>query len=200
MAHLRVGLTGGIAAGKSTVAGWLRESGFAVLDADEIVAELYRPDEPGAAAVAALFGPAMLTSAGGVDHARLAERIFHDAKARERLEQAIHPLVREIFEGYARRVDDIVILEAPLLVEAGFAPDFDLVVTVEAATETRIQRAVERGLDAQEVRRRLAAQTDETTRTRVAHRVLRNDGTLSELRRQVDTLIADIRERAGGGS
>ena len=92
-----------------------------------------------------------------------------------------------------------MVLEAPLLVEAGFAPDFDLVVTVEATPETRLQRAVDRGLTPDEARKRLMAQTDEKTRTAAAHRVLRNDGSLDELRSQVEGLIKEIRRRAENG-
>ena len=201
MTPFRVGLTGGIAAGKSTVAAWLRESGLTVIDADRLVADLYRPGGDGAAAVRHLFGASLLTETGGVDHQRLATRVFRDPEARGQLEAAIHPLVKKEFETAARRANqsEIVVLEAPLLVEAGFAPDFDLVVTVEATPETRLQRAVDRGLTPDEARKRLMAQTDEKTRTAAAHRVLRNDGSLDELRSQVEGLIEEIRRRAENG-
>ena len=199
MAYLRVGLTGGIAAGKSTVAAWLRDAGYAVIDADRIVADLYRPGADGARAVADLFGPTLLDGAGQVDHQRLAHRIFQDPAARGRLEAVIHPLVKKRFEEFADQTTGVVVLEAPLLIEAGFAPDLDLVITVEAKVRTRIERAVTRGLDPEDARRRLAAQTDENTRTAVAHRTLRNDGSLDELRLQVESLIAEIDERIANG-
>lgn len=201
MTPFRVGLTGGIAAGKSTVAAWLRESGFTVIDADRLVAILYRPGGDGAAAVGHLFGASLLTEAGGVDHQQLATRVFRDPEARGRLEAAIHPLVKREFEAVARRADEneIVVLEAPLLVEAGFAPDFDLVVTVEATPEMRIRRAVDRGLSPAEARQRFMAQTDEKTRTAAAHRVLRNDGSLDELHCQVEGLVEEIRRRIENG-
>lgn len=194
MSTLRLGLTGGIAAGKSTVAAWLREAGFEVVDADRLVADLYRPGREGSAAVARLFGPDYLDRDGAVDHAKLAGKVFSDDAARHRLEAVIHPLVRRDFETIAVRTPRVVVLEAPLLVEAGFAPEMDLVVTVEADTEDRLQRATARGLEPDEARRRLRSQTSESVRVGAAHRVLRNDGTRAELRRQVTELIADIEE------
>jgi len=197
MTPFRVGLTGGIAAGKSTVAAWLREAGFTVIDADRLVAALYGPRGDGATAVNRLFGTSYLTEEGSVDHQRLAVRVFSDPAARGRLESAIHPLVKRDFEAIASRTQQIVVLEAPLLVEAGFAPDFDLVVTVEAAPDVRVRRAVARGLPADEAQERLTAQTDEATRTAAAHKVLRNDGSRDELRRQVEDLVQEIKRRAG---
>lgn len=195
MTLVRVGLTGGIAAGKSTVAGWLREAGFTVVDADKLVAALYLPGGEGSAAVARLLGASFLTPAGQVDHRRLASRVFQDQATREHLESIIHPLVRRDFESIASNATEVVVLEAPLLVEAGLAPDFDLVVTVEASPESRLRRAVARGLSEEEARRRFNAQTDETTRVQAADRVLRNDGSLQELREQVDGLVGEIRRR-----
>jgi dephospho-CoA kinase len=194
MSALRLGLTGGLAAGKSTVAAWLREAGFEVVDADRLVAALYRPGREGAGVVARLFGPEFLDHEGAVDHAQLAARVFSDAAALHLLESEIHPLVRREFETIAQRTPGVVVLEAPLLVEAGFAPEMDLVVTVEADPETRLARAAARGLDPNEARRRVESQTSEAVRIAAAHRVLRNDGTPAELRRQVTELIDEIGE------
>jgi dephospho-CoA kinase len=223
MTAYRVGLTGGLASGKSTVAGWLRDAGFQVIDADRLVAELYRPGEPGAAAARELFGDAVLTPAGGVDHAALAARVFADEAARGALERAIHPLVRRRFEEIAAAAaptpatapppstapaaptaaappaaapPPVLVLEATLLVEAGYGPGFDLIVTLEGDAEIRLRRAVARGLDEASARARLAAQGDGSRRRQGAHRVIENDGSLAELRRQVDELIADIRSAA----
>lgn len=200
MEPLRVGLTGGLAAGKSTVADWLRRAGYTVVDADELVRKLYEAEGDGAAAVTRLFGSSLLTEEGSVDAQLLAQRIFSDPAARRRLESVIHPLVRRDFETLARSSDRVTVLEAPLLVEAGFAPDFDLVVTVEATPETRVERAIARGLSPEDARRRLDAQTDPQTRIAAADRVLRNDGTLEELRSQVEVLIAEIETRTRCGS
>ena len=117
-----VGLTGGLASGKSTVAGLLAERGCRVVDADQLVATLYRPGEPGAAAIRERFGEAVLTAEGGVDHPALAARVFHDPQARRQVEETIHPLVRERFRQIAEAAsEDVVVLEATLLVEAGYA-------------------------------------------------------------------------------
>jgi dephospho-CoA kinase len=196
---LRVGLTGGIAAGKSTVARLLGERpGFRVVDADRLVAELYRPGGAGAAAVAELFGRGALDAAGGVDHRAVAARVFDDPASRLRLERAIHPLVRRRFaEIAAAAAEPVVVLEATLLVEAGYAPDFDLVVTVESDPETRIARAAARGLGEAEARRRLAAQPDGAERRAAAHRTLVNDGDLAALERRVDALAVELHRMAG---
>jgi dephospho-CoA kinase len=197
---LRVGLTGGLASGKSTVARWLAEAGFTVVDADHLVAGLYEPGEPGARAVGQLFGERLLRADGGVDHERLAEVVFADPGARRQLEAAIHPLVRERFARLAESAGPVVVLEATLLVEAGYAPDFDYVVTVEADPELRLRRAVARGLAADSARARLAAQGDGAARRAAANRILGNDGDLLQLRQETDALIAQLRRRSGAGS
>jgi dephospho-CoA kinase len=194
MSPLRIGLTGGLASGKSTVAAWMAEAGFLVVDADRLVAELYRPGGAGAAAVADLFGREMLDAAGGVDHARVGARVFADAGARRALERAVHPLVRRRFQEIAAAATEgVVVLEATLLVEAGYAPGFDHVVTVEADAETRLARAVARGLDEASARARLLAQGDGEERRAAAHRVLDNNGDLAHLRHQVEDLVDCIR-------
>jgi len=197
MSRLRVGLTGGLASGKSTVARRMAELGCRVVDADRLVAELYAPGGAGAAAVEALFGPDLLDPSGAVDRPRLAERVFSDPEARARLETAIHPLVRRRFEELAAEADeDVVVLEATLLVEAGYGPSFDLVVTVEADPETRVARAVARGLPEPDARARLAAQGDGSRRLAAADRVLPNKGTLDELLARTDELVGDLRKIA----
>jgi dephospho-CoA kinase len=140
MAALRVGLTGGLAAGKSTVGRWLEEAGFPIMDADRTVAELHEPGAAGAAAVEALFGDDFLLDDGGTDRSRLAELVFADEVARHRLEAMIHPLVRDRFEAFAAD-KPVAVLEATLLVESGLYAECDLVVTVEADPELRLQRA-----------------------------------------------------------
>lgn len=195
---LRVGLTGGLASGKSTVAGWLRDAGFLVVDADRLVAEAYQPGGAGAAAVRDLFGPEFLNEQGGVDHAKLGARVFADAAARKALEKAVHPLVRRRFAELAEQTSEIAVLEATLLVEAGHAADFDLIVTVECDAETRLQRAIARGLPEEAARTRLLAQGDGEERRRAAHRRLDNCNDLQHLRRQVDDLITELRRLAAG--
>ncbi len=194
----RVGLTGGIGSGKSTVARWLAEEGFLVIDADQLVAELYRPGGAGAAAVAGLFGPEALRPDGGVDHRRVAERVFTDRQARATLEQAIHPLVRAAFADRVRGAApaSVVVLEATLLVEAGYRPDFDCVISVEAPEAQRLARATARGASATDVRARLAAQGPGDARRAGSDRLLQNDGSLEDLHAQVRDLAATLRARA----
>lgn len=195
---LRIGLTGGLASGKSTVAGWLRDAGFLVVDADRLVAELYQPGGAGAAAVRDLFGSEFLNEQGGVDHPKLGARVFSDPAARKALEKAVHPLVRQRFAELAEQTGEIAVLEATLLVEAGHAADFDLVVTVECDAETRLRRAVARGLSEEAARARLLAQGDGEERRCAAHRRIDNCNDLQHLRRQVDDLIVELRRLAAG--
>ena len=187
-----LGLTGGLAAGKSTVAKWLAEAGFLLVDADRLVADLYRPGKPGAEAVRELFGETYLDSEGGVRHRALAGLVFGDSKARQRLERAIHPMVRERFRAIAEGHSGIVVFEATLLVEAGQADDFDLVVSVEAPAEIRLRRALERGMDETTARSRLLAQGEGEERRAAADLILDSGGSLAELRRQVEALIEDV--------
>ncbi|HEX4952944.1 MAG TPA: dephospho-CoA kinase [Thermoanaerobaculia bacterium] len=191
----RIGLTGGLASGKSTVARRLAEAGFEVVDADRLVAELYQPGQAGALGVAELFGAEHLDARGAVDRPRLAHRVFADEVARRRLEALIHPLVRQRFAARAAAAERPVVLEATLLVEAGYAPDFDLVVTVEAPRELQLARAMARGLGHADAEARLAAQGDGHQRRAAAHLVIDNSGDLSSLERQVEGLIARV-ERA----
>ena len=196
MSALRVGLTGGLAAGKSTVAEQLAAVGFLVVDADQLVAELYRSGQPGAQRVADLFGSRVLDSTGAVDHAALAAIVFADDTARRELEAAVHPLVKERFDELAGDADGVAVLEGALLLEAGFADDFDLLVTVEADPAVRVARAVARGLDEAQARQRISAQTAPEARIEAADRVLWNNDSLDQLELQIDQLIGELRKRA----
>jgi len=198
MARLRVGLTGGLASGKSTVARHLAtRPGFLVVDADRLVGDLYRPGGEGAAAVADLFGAGCLAPDGAVDRRALAALVFSDEEARHRLEAVIHPLVRARFTALADDHGGVAVLEATLLVEAGYRDLFDLVVTVEAPEEVRLARAVARGLPQAEARARLAAQGDGAARRAASDLVVANDGDLARLEALADELAAGLRARAG---
>ncbi len=191
---LLVGLTGGLASGKSTVARLLVERGCEVIDADELVAELYLAGGAGSRAVAEVAGEEMLTPDGAVDRAAVAKRLFADADFRAEIEAAVHPLVRRRFEERVAASDaEIVVLEATLLVEAGYGEVLDTVITVEADAETRFARSVARGLPEGETRARLRAQGDGIERREGADRTLTNDGTLADLERSVDALVAELR-------
>ena len=198
MSRFLLGLTGGLASGKSTVARWLAEAGFLVVDADRVVAELYAPGERGAAVVRELFGEEALTPEGAVNRIKVAEHVFADADARHRLEQAIHPLVRQRFREIAEAADGIVVYEATLLVESGHSANFGLVLTIEAPEHQRLQWAVARGMDEASARARMAAQGDGAQRRAGADRTLHNSGTLGDLKKAVDHLIEELRVRVAG--
>lgn len=197
---LLVGLTGGLASGKSTVARLLEDRGCRVVDADDVVAWLYESGRPGARAVGEQFGADYLDTAGTVDRGRLAELAFADEAARRRLEEAVHPLVRRRFEELAAsgaaEGAEIVVLEATLLVEAGFGDAFDVVVTVEAPEAMRRARAVDRGLSPEQAEERLAAQGAGEARRAAADVTVDNSAGLGELERRVEELLAELRRRA----
>ena len=194
--RLTVGLTGGIASGKSTVARWLEELGCTVVDADRVVADLYRPGAPGAEAVRRLFGEEMLDLRGAVDHKKLGALVFADPEARRRLEAAIHPLVGQRFFAILEEATGIVVMEATLMAETGGGRGrYDVVVTVEADPELRLRRAIERGVDPESARARLQAQATTEQRGAIADHVLWNEGTREELRAQVERLYTALLER-----
>lgn len=196
MSRLLVGLTGGIASGKSTVGRWLRELGCTVADADSLVADLYLPGAEGSLDVARLFGPEVLAADGSVDRQELSRRVFADPEQRRLLEAAIHPLVAQTFADLLQNTDGILVYEVPLMVETGGGGRFDYVVAVAADQETRLQRAVERGLDEPAARSRLAAQATDEQRAAIADRVLDNNGSEADLRAQVEELYAELVERS----
>ena len=190
---LKVGLTGGMATGKSTVAQALREAGSTVIDADRLVADLYLPGKDGTGAVQGLFGDKMLTPEGGVDHSRLAREVFSNTQSRVHLERAIHPLVRRDFAALIEEERGIVVLEATLLVEAGMAGEFDFVVSVEANPESQLQRAVARGLSEEAARARLQAQMSSgALRRSGADLLIWNDGSREELQSKIENLILKL--------
>lgn len=196
MTPLLVGLTGGLASGKSTVAKLLARAGCEVVDADEVVAALYTPGAAGAQAIREIAGARVLGPEGGVDRPALARRLFHDRALRAEIEAAIHPLVRRQFTAVAAASDaDFVVLEATLLVEADYRPDFDLVVTIEADSQTQFARAVARGLTAEQARARLLVQGDGAERLAAADIIIHNDGTLGDLERSVARLMDTLEER-----
>ena len=185
---LRIGLTGGIGSGKSTVAALLAERGARVVDADRIAREVVEPGTPGLAAVVAEFGSGVLADDGALDRAALAAIVFGDPAARARLDGIVHPLVRARAAELvaAAPADAVVVQDVPLLVETGQAAGFDLVLVVEADPDTRVQRLVDRGLSADDARARMASQATDEERRAVADVVLRNDGDRDALAAQVE--------------
>ena len=190
---LRIGLTGGIGSGKSTVAARLAAHGAVIVDADRIAREVVEPGTPGLAAVVAAFGDEVLAADGSLDRPALAAIVFSDPDARARLDGIVHPLVRRrAVELLAGLPDDAVaVQDVPLLVETGQAASYDLVLVVEADPETRIARLVGRGMTAQDARARIAAQATDEQRRAVADVVVDNSGTPEQLAAQVDRFWAE---------
>ena len=185
---LRIGLTGGIGSGKSTVARLLADRGAHVVYADVLAREVVAPGTPGLAAVVAAFGEGVLTADGALDRPALAAVVFGDAEARARLDGIVHPLVRERAAGAIGALPDdaVVVQDIPLLVETGQAGSFDVVLVVQADAEVRVARLVTRGLAEADARARIAAQATDEQRRAVADVVLVNSGTPEELATQVD--------------
>jgi dephospho-CoA kinase len=185
---LRIGLTGGIGSGKSTVAALLAERGARVVDADRIAREVVEPGTPGLAAVVAEFGARVLTADGALDRPALAALVFGDPGARARLDAVVHPLVRARAAELvaAAPPDAVVVQDVPLLVETGQAGAYDLVLVVETDPGTRVARLVERGLSAEDARARIASQATDEQRRAVADVVLRNDGDREALAAEVE--------------
>ncbi|SFQ56179.1 dephospho-CoA kinase [Amycolatopsis rubida] len=191
---LRVGLTGGIGAGKSTVANRLAEHGAVVIDSDRIAREVVEPGTPGLAALAEAFGEEILAEDGSLDRPALAARAFADDESRNRLNSIVHPLVgQRTGELMAGAADDaIVVHDVPLLVENDLAPAYHLVLVVDAPVEVRVRRLVEvRGMPEADARARIRAQAAEEQRRAVADVWLDNGGTPDVVLAEVDALWAD---------
>jgi dephospho-CoA kinase len=190
---LRIGLTGGIGSGKSTVSRLLAERGAVIVDADAIAREVVRPGTPGLAAVAQAFGAAILAADGSLDRPALAAVVFADTEQRAKLDGIVHPLVRARATELAAAAppDAVLVNDVPLLAETGQASSYDLVVVVEADAETRVARLVQRGLTAEDARARIAVQATDEQRRAIADVVLDNSGTPEQLAAQVERFWAE---------
>ncbi|HEX8511207.1 MAG TPA: dephospho-CoA kinase [Propionibacteriaceae bacterium] len=187
---LRVGLTGGIASGKSRVAEQLAERGAVVIDADLLAREVVEPGTPGLSAVVRRFGEGVLSD-GRLDRGRLGALVFADPAARRDLEQIVHPAVRGRAAELERAApaEAVVVHVIPLLVETGQAGDFDVVVVVDLDPATQLERLrLRNGLSEADAQARVAAQAAREQRLAVADVVLDNDGSPEDLTRQVDQL------------
>lgn len=193
-----IGLTGGIAAGKSTVAARLTERGAIVIDADRVAREVVEPGEPALASIAARFGEHVVVD-GALDRPALGAIVFADADARRDLERITHPAIQaRVAERIAAHADDpdaVVVYDVPLLVEARVPHDFDAVVVAHAPAEVRIARLVElRGIAREEAERRVRSQASDDERLAVADVVVDTSGTMDETVAQVDALWRAIEE------
>src|SRR4051794_4437225 len=196
---MRVGLTGGIASGKSTVAGILVELGAVLIDGDALAREVVARGTPGLAQVVAEFGEALLTPGGDLDRPALGRIVFSDEAARRRLEAITHPL---IFERYAELEaaappDAVVVHDIPLLAESGRADTFDEVVVVDVPAELQVERMVrDRGWTREDAEARIAAQASREARLAIATYVIDNTGTLDDLRARVGAFHAELVARS----
>ncbi|MFJ9745824.1 dephospho-CoA kinase [Streptomyces chartreusis] len=198
---LKVGLTGGIGAGKSEVSRLLVEHGAVLIDADRIAREVVAPGTPGLAAVVEAFGEDVLAADGSLDRPKLGSIVFADAERLGVLNSILHPLVgarsRELEEAAAK--DAVVVHDVPLLTENGLAALYDLVVVVDTAPDTQLDRLVRlRGMTEEDARARMAAQATRAQRLEIADIVIDNDVPLEELQRRVKDVWDELVRRAHG--
>lgn len=194
----RIGLTGGIGAGKSVVANRFQELGAVVIDHDVLARQAVAPESPGLAQVVAEFGPEMLLPDGSLNRSALGAVVFGDADARRRLNAIVHPAIFDLSaaaESAAQNNNDksIIVHDIPLLVETGQEADFDLLLVVDAPAELRVQRLMQaRGLSEADARARISAQISDEERLAPADKILDGAGTVANLRHQVDVLWEEI--------
>jgi dephospho-CoA kinase len=196
---LKVGLTGGIGAGKSEVSRLLESYGAVLIDADKIAREVVAPGTPGLAAVVEAFGPEILSPDGTLDRPKLGSIVFADSDRLATLNSIVHPLVgaRSMELEKAAGPDAVVIHDVPLLTENNLAPLYDVVVVVDASPETQLERLVRlRGMAESEARARMAAQATREQRRAIADLVIDNDGPLENLEPQVRKVWAELVQRA----
>jgi dephospho-CoA kinase len=198
---LKLGLTGGIASGKTAVAAMLREMGFAVLDADSVAHKLIELGQPAYDQVVREFGPSILDAQQRVNRAKLAAVVFADHAKLDRLNAIVHPLVAEIitqkFEQWAKNgVRDAGFVEAALIVEAGLHKKLDGLVVTFSTPKQQLERLRERGMSEEEARRRIAAQLPTDQKLRYATETIDCSGSLEHTRRQVEMLAAKLRRQA----
>lgn len=204
---LLVGLTGGIATGKSTVSDIFRRLGCVVIDADVLAREVVAPGEPAYAAIVAEFGPDILQRDGTLDRKKLGAMVFADPEKRRRLEALTHPRIRERFarrleELVERQFTGIVIFDAPVMIESGNYRSMDRLVVVVTDAATQTVRALDRDGDREDIERRIASQMPLSEKARLADYVIDNSGereaTLAEVRRVHRALLADLEARPSG--
>jgi dephospho-CoA kinase len=187
---LRIGLTGGIGSGKSTIAALFAAHGVPVIDADAIARQITLPGTSATARILRTFGPEVADSAGGIDRQRLAQRVFNDHKERARLEAILHPLIRAEMQRQQKALDaPYCLLVIPLLFEADQRGLVDRVLVADVDEATQIARVVARdGRSAAEVRAILATQADRTLRLKQSDDCITNSGDLAGLKAQVESL------------
>lgn len=194
---LKIGLTGGIGSGKSTVAKLLREAGYPVVDADQVARDNMEPGSPVLAEVAKAFGEDIVLDDGSLDRAELARRVFSDGERTRTLNAITHPAIRAESD---RRFNELeaqgaaaAVYDMPLLVELGLDEEMDLTIVVDVDPEERVRRLVSsRGLDEQDARNRISRQISDAQRREKADVVIDNNGSLEELKQRVNEVVVRI--------
>jgi dephospho-CoA kinase len=193
-----VGLTGGIASGKSYVASLLTEFGASTIDADQVAREVVVPGSPGLAQVVGAFGNEILLSSGELDRAKLGAIVFADPKKRLELEEILHPLIKaRTTQLIGEQASEIVVYAVPLLVEASVDYPFDAIITVEAGVENQVSRLMQsRSMAESDARARIEAQTSASDRESRANFVIDSSGTKEQTKRQVELVWQKLIESA----
>jgi dephospho-CoA kinase len=202
---LRIGLTGGIASGKSTVASMLRDLDCPVLAADALGHELLEPGQTAYAEVVREFGIDILDSYGNVDRTALGEIVFADAEKRERLNQILHPRIQEIIQKWFAALDQVggpglAVVEAALIVEAGYQKDLDKLVVCWCRRAQQIERLMERGLTEEQALLRIAAQMPMEEKRAMADETIDCSGTIEETEREVGAVIRRLLDAAAASA
>ncbi len=191
---MRIGLTGGIASGKSTVSGWFRRHGFPVIDADRIARQVVAPGEEGLRRVIKAFGPEVVAADGKLDRARLGAMIFHDSEKRKQLDDLLHPLIRKRMREQMATCEaqgcPVVVLDVPLLFEGPFTSWTDRTIVVYVTPETELSRLMQRDhLSKTEALARIRSQMSLEEKKRRADAVIQNDGSVASTERQLAGLL-----------
>jgi dephospho-CoA kinase len=188
----RIALTGGIGAGKSSVARLLADRGAVIVDADAIARDIVEPDQPALAEIREAFGPAVIEPDGSLDRAALARIVFADADSLARLNAITHPRIAERSAHIIASLppDSVVVYDMPLLVEQGESAwhGWDAIVVVDAPEAVRLRRLIERGVGEDDARRRMTAQVSREERLAIADHVIDNSGDPASLEAQVEAL------------
>ena len=195
---MKVGLTGGIGAGKSTVADLFSQKGAVVIRSDELARQVIEPQTPGFQQVIDRFGKDLVNSEGYIDRAKLAQIVFKDDAALKDLENIIHPLVRsktnEIIDQHTS--ETIIVNEIPLLLEKKMESLFDFLVIVISSEKNRLERLAQRGLAAEQATARMAKQVSDEERKAAADFLIVNDGNLDQLEADVEKIWQTLQERS----
>ena len=194
---MKVGLTGGIGAGKSTVADLFSKRGAVVIRSDELARQVIEPETPGQKQVISRFGIEILNDKGSIDRAKLAQIVFKDDDALKDLENIVHPLVRERTNQLMseQTSETIIINEIPLLLEKNMESLFDFLVIVISSEKNRLERLLQRGVSEDQAKARMAKQVDDQARKAAADFLIVNDGNLDQLDADVQKIWQTLQER-----